>query len=151
MKICFVSSSGGHWEELMCLKEIAEKYDSFYVTERGGQAKDSKLDKMYLLSQINRKEKLFVFHFIWIFVRALFILLKEKPDVIITTGALVSFPFCRIGKWMKRKIIYIESFARVNTASKTGEMVYPFADLFIVQWEELKKVYPKAIYSGGIF
>ena len=75
---------------------------------------------------------------------------KEKPDVIITTGALLSFPFCFIGR-KKSKIIYIESFARVNNKSLTGKLIYPFADLFIVQWKSMLKYYPKAKYTGGIF
>ena len=43
-KACFIASSGGHWEELMCLKELADSYDTFFVTEEGGQAKDSNLE-----------------------------------------------------------------------------------------------------------
>ena len=48
-KVCFIASSGGHWEELMCLKSVAQKYDAFYVTEEGGQANDASanLDKIY--------------------------------------------------------------------------------------------------------
>ena len=79
------------------------------------------------------------------------IIKKEKPDVIITTGALIAFPFCVIGKIMRKKIIYIESFARVNGKSLTGKLVYPFADLFLVQWESMLDVYPKSKYVGGIF
>nr|WP_225349401.1 hypothetical protein [Limosilactobacillus reuteri] len=54
-------------------------------------------------------------------------------------------------KLMKKKVIYIESFARITTPSLTGKILYHFADLFIVQWKELLKVYPKAKYFGGIF
>ena len=53
-KACFIASSGGHWEELMCLREIADAYDTFFVTEEGGQAEDSNLKKIYTLPQINR-------------------------------------------------------------------------------------------------
>lgn len=62
-KACFIASSGGHWEELMCLKEIADEYDTLYITEEGGQAEDSNLKKIYTLPQINRHEKNFLFHF----------------------------------------------------------------------------------------
>ena len=61
-KACFIASSGGHWEELMCLKEIADAYNTIYVTEEGGQAEDSNLKKVYTLPQINRHEKNFLFH-----------------------------------------------------------------------------------------
>jgi UDP-N-acetylglucosamine:LPS N-acetylglucosamine transferase len=79
------------------------------------------------------------------------IMLREKPDFIVTTGALISFPFCIYAKLMRAKIIYIETFARVNDRSLTGRLVYPMADLFLVQWESLLELYPKAKYVGGIF
>lgn len=151
MKACFIASSGGHWEELMCLKEIAADYDSVYITEEGGQAKDSNLENIYVLPQINRHEKHFLWHFIKLFKNAGKIMHKEKPDFIITTGALITFPFCVYAKLMKTKIIYIESFARVKNKSLIGRFVYPLADLFLVQWEPLLELYPKAKYVGGIF
>ena len=135
-KACFIASSGGHWEELMCLREIADAYDTFFVTEEGGQAEDSNLKKIYTLPQINRHEKSFFWHFFKLFKSALKILKKEKPDFVITTGALIAFPFCIFAKLRGIKI---------------GKLVYPFADLFLVQWEPLLKFYPKAKYVGGIF
>lgn len=64
---------------------------------------------------------------------SLFFLLIERPDVIITTGAGASYPTCRIGKWLGKKVIYIESFAKLHNASVTGKKVYAFADEFYVQ------------------
>ncbi len=152
VKICYVSSSGGHWEELMCLNALFEKYESFFVTEQGGQSEEYALNqKLYTLKQINRHEKGFLKSFFKLFFKARRIIKDEKPDVIITTGALASYPFCLIGKIRGSKIIYIESFARVDEKSLTGKLVYPFADLFLVQWESMLKCYPKAKYVGGIF
>ncbi len=151
MKICFVSSSGGHWEELLCLKKIASENDSFFVTEKGSQADEFNEYKVYTVSQVNRCEKDFIKKFIILFSKARKIIKKEKPDVIITTGALIAFPFCLTGKLKRKKVVYIESFARVNNKSLTGRIVYPFADLFIVQWESMLEHYPKAKYTGGIF
>ena len=151
MKICFVSSSGGHWEELMCLKQLAEKNDAFFVTEAGGQAEESNLKPLYLVPQMNRKEKHFLLHFLQLMGKARGILKKEKPDVVITTGALITVPFCWLQKLRRGKVIYIESFARMHNASLSGRLVYPFVDLLLVQWEDMLKVYPKAKYVGGIF
>lgn len=151
MKICFVASSGGHWEELMCLNDIADEHEAIYITEEGGQASDFNKKPMYLLQQINRHERNFVWHFIKIIVKAWKIMKKEKPKLVITTGALIAFPFCVFAKIFGAKLIYIESFARVEDASLTGKLAYRFADLFLVQWEELVNIYPKAIYVGGIF
>lgn len=151
MKICFAASSGGHLEEISCLRPIAEKNDSFLVTEAAGQQETAWKERTYFLRQINRKEPLFVFHFIALFFRAWTILKRENPDCIISTGALMTYPFCLICKVKKKKIIYIESFARVDEKSLTGKLMEPIADLFLVQWEEMKELYPKATYAGGIF
>lgn len=79
------------------------------------------------------------------------VLKKEKPDVLISSGAAVAVPFFYLGKLMGAKTIYIEIYDRIDKATLTGRMVYPIADRFIVQWEELKKVYPKAVNLGSIF
>lgn len=79
------------------------------------------------------------------------VLKKEKPDLIISSGAAVAVPFFYIGKLMGAKLIYIEVFDRIDKPTLTGKLVYPIADKFIVQWEEAKKVYPKAINFGSIF
>lgn len=151
MELCFVASSGGHWEEIMCLKKLAGEHETFFVTEAGGQAEEANLQPMYLVPQINRKEKHFPLHFVQLIFRAIRILHREKPKVVITTGALAAVPFCWIQKLRRGKVIYIESFARVHNASLSGKLVYPFADLFLVQWEPMQEVYPKAKYVGGIF
>lgn len=82
---------------------------------------------------------------------AIKVLLKERPDLIISSGAAVAVPFFYIGKILGAKLIYIEVFDRIDKPTVTGKLVYPIADKFIVQWEEQKKVYPKAINLGSIF
>lgn len=151
MKICFVASSGGHWDELMTLEPFIKRENCIYATEDGGQARNSKLRPVYTFKQINRKEKAFILHFFAVLYKTIRILKKEKPDVIITTGALIAFPFCLFQRLRKGRVIYIESFARVSSLSLTGKLCYPLSDLFLVQWKELKKKYPRAIYTGGVF
>ena len=79
------------------------------------------------------------------------VLRKENPDIIISSGAAVAVPFFYLGKLRGAKLIYIEVFDRIDKPTMTGKMVYPIVDKFIVQWEEQKKVYPKAINLGSIF
>lgn len=150
-KICFVSSSGGHLEEISRLKDIEKKYDNFLITEKNSFSQVNFSKKQYYLPQTNRKEILFIFKFIFSFIKSFFIFIKEKPNVIISTGALSSYPMCIIGKLFKKKVIYIESFARCDKPSLTGKLLYKKADLFIVQWEEMLEFYPDAIFGGGIF
>ena len=135
----------------MCLKALSNENDAFYVTEAGGQADSCNLERLYTLPQINRHERGFVCHFLRLFFRAMKILRTERPDMVVTTGALLAFPFCLLGKMTGAKIVYVESFARVHSRSLTGRLVYPFADLFLVQWETMLKLYPKAKFVGGIF
>lgn len=79
------------------------------------------------------------------------VLRKEKPDLIISSGAAVAVPFFYLGKLFGAKTVYIEVFDRIDRPTVTGKMVYPVTDKFIVQWEEMKQVYKKAINLGSIF
>ena len=79
------------------------------------------------------------------------VLHKEKPDLIISSGAAVSVPFFYLGKLFGSKLIYIEVFDRIDKPTLSGRLVYPIVDKFIVQWEEQKEVYKKAINLGSIF
>lgn len=150
-KMCFTASLGGHLEEIARLIELGNQYDIFLVTEKGGFVELNVCKRVYYLRQINRKEILFIPKLINIFFHSFYILQKEKPEYIISTGALATFPISMLGKLMGKRVIYIESFARVDTASLTGKLMYRIADLFIVQWEDMLKIFPKAVYGGGIF
>ena len=92
MKIVFAASSGGHFEQLMMLKPLMEKYDSVLVTEKTEYSVGKQDVKTYYLKQINRKEPLFIFKLIANSWSALRIIIKEKPDVMITTGVLAIIP-----------------------------------------------------------
>ncbi len=150
-KVCLTASSGGHLEELSRLGRLRDRPDTFLVTEKGDFGEHSFCSRVYYLSQINRKELCFLPKLVKTFVQSFVILRKEKPACIVSTGALATFPICLLGKLMGKRIIYIESFARVDSASLTGKLMYRFADLFIVQWKALLELYPKAVYGGSIF
>ena len=150
-KVCCAASSGGHLEEISRLREIRDGYDCFLFTESGSFEELNFCEKVYYVKQINRKEKGFLFHFLQLWMHADTIMKKEDPDCIISTGALATFPICVIGKLRKKKVIYIESFARVDGSSMTGKLMKAVADLYIVQWRELLDAVPNAVYGGGIF
>lgn len=69
----------------------------------------------------------------------------------ITTGVLAMVPMAFWVKLTGGKLIYLESFAKVTSKTLSGKILYRIADRFYVQWEEMLKLYPKAIYKGGIY
>lgn len=151
IKLCFAASTGGHFEQILMLKPLMKKYNSILVTEKTDYQTEIDGVKMYYLLQVNRKERFYVIKMLRNLFKSLKIMLKEKPDVVITTGVLAMIPISLIAKLFRKKLIYIESFAKVNTPTETGKLLYRFADRFYVQWEPLLKTYPKAIYRGGIY
>jgi len=150
-KLCFAASSGGHYEQLMMLEPLMIKYDSFIVTEKTQYKTAIKNKKMYFMLQTNRKEKSFILRLIVNAFKSLTIIIVENPDIIITTGVLAMIPLCLLAKFFNKKLIYIESFAKVSTSTETGRLMYRFADQFYVQWEPMLEVFPNAIYLGGIY
>lgn len=149
MKICFVGSSGGHLFHLYLLKPFWENKERFWVTfdkeDARSLLKDEKLYFCYGPS--NRSLKALIINTF----RAIKILRKEKPELIISSGAAPAVPFFWLGKLMGAKTVYIEVFDRVDAPTVSGRMCYPVSDRFIVQWEEMKQVYPKAVNLGSIF
>lgn len=152
-KICFISSCGGHLMELIKLLPVAENTDFYIVTEKNLVSETLLKRKNYrhhFLLQQDRKKLTFLFVAIRNMILSLVFFLKERPDAVITTGAGVVFPTCVLAKLFSTKLIYVESFARIYSASKTGKLVYRFADYFYVQWEEMLSIYPNAIYEGSV-
>lgn len=151
MKIAFIASSGGHLEQLMMLKPLMEKYPCCVITEKTAYKASPTGQTTYYVPQVNRHEPAFLPKMLVIACKELWVFLKEWPDVVISTGALAVIPFCLIAKLFRRKLVFIESFAKVTSGNLTGRFLYRFADRFYVQWESMLEVYHKAVYRGGIY
>ena len=78
------------------------------------------------------------------------VLMKERPDLIVTTGSEIALPVCYMGKIMRKKVVFVETLTRICDLSMTGKLIYPIADLFLVQWEHLCRRHEKAKYWGKI-
>ncbi len=154
-KVMFISSTGGHLTELLELKGMFKKYDYSIVTEKTKSTKELKNTypkKVHYLIYGTKHNKIkYPFILLLNCFISLYYYIKIRPKVIITTGAHSAGPMCCIGKIFGSKIIFIETFANINTKTITGKLVYKFADLFIVQWESMLELYPKATYGGWIF
>lgn len=134
---------------------IVSKYDFYIVTEDNEISRSFEKKTGYKIYYLQQQERKNLFKFALKLIRNMYssfkYLIKERPDVIISTGAGSTIFTCILGKILRVKIVYIESFAKVDSPTKSGKLVYKFADCFYVQWEEMLEIYPNAIYKGGIY
>lgn len=154
-KVMFISSTGGHLNELLQLSPLFEKYNYTIITEKdkiNENLKEKFPNRVYYLPYGTRTHLLsYIFKYIYLCLKTVYLYFKIRPKVIVTTGTHTAGPMCYLGKIFGSKIIYIETFANTNKKTATGRLIYPIADLFIVQWEEMLKLYPKAKLGGSIF
>ena len=154
-RVIFISSTGGHFSELMMLKPIFDKYDYHLITEKTQSTislKEVYKEKMHYLVFGTRHHKIkYFFKVTYNTIKSLGLFIKIRPHAVVTTGTHTAMPMCIIAKLLGAKVIFIETFANVYTPTGSGKFIYKFADRFIVQWEEMLDVYPNAKYLGGIF
>ena len=154
-KVLFISSTGGHLSELLQLEPLFEKYDYHIITEHdkaNEKLKEKYGDKLDFLPYRTRAKIFsYIFKYFYLCIKTIYYYIKIRPKVIVTTGTHTAGPMCCIGKIFGSKIIYIETFANINKKTVTGRLIYHIADLFIVQWEEMLELYPKAVLGGSIY
>jgi len=130
------------------LAPVYEKYDHFYFTFSGGVAEEMKRNaRVRTIPNVVRQNPAS-----WIVgaILSAYIAIVEKPDIVISTGAGIVVFFCMFAKLLGAKLIFIESMARVVRPTLTARFLYPFSDLFIVQWPGLLKFFSKAKYLGRV-
>ena len=155
-RVMFISSTGGHLSELLQLENLFSDYDYSLVTENtkvNKKLKEKYKNVSFLIygtkdHKFSYPFKLFCNCFI-----SFYYYLKYHPDYIVTTGAHTAGPMCCLGRIFGSKVIYIETFANINTKTITGTLFYRFgiANLFLVQWSPMLKLYPKATLGGWIY
>lgn len=151
--VMFISSVGGHLTQLLELKQIFNDYNYTLVTEKTSVTE--KLKEKYNVDYLLYGSRKYIIKYIFIAItnciKSIYMFEKYSPDVIVTTGTHTAVPMCYIGWFVGKKVIYIESFAKSTSPTLTGRIVYPIATTFVVQWDSMKKFYPKAEYWGGIY
>jgi len=145
-KICLVCSSRGHLFSMYLLREVWEPYDRIWVTH-------NTLDVQYFLEGEMRYTAYWpterhVPNMIRNFFLAWRILRKERPGMVISTGAGIGVPFIYAAKLLGIKTLYIEAWTRVQALSLTARLVYPVIDHLYVQYPELAEKYRKAHFKG---
>lgn len=151
MKICAGASAGGHMNQLLRLLDYAYLWPlqpSFYITtldELVSRLKEK--GPVHVIGECNRHHPL---RALQTFFRCFRIAMKERPDVVITTGSMPLALFCLIAKVLGARIVWIDSVANIEQYSMSGRLVRNFADLFLTQWPELAENDDKAEYAGSI-
>ena len=148
LKIGIAASAGGHLSQMLKLSECWKGYETFSITTTEVvREKLQNFGPVYTVGECNRQHPILVFK---VLLECIRIILKERPDIIISTGAAVGCIACFLGKFIGAKIIWIDSITNVEKLSLSGRMVRFIADLFFVQWPELARKYSNIEYIGAV-
>lgn len=150
IKICIPTSSGGHLTHMRMLMPVLDQAaDRFWVTFDKEDANTALAgERVYhCYFPTNRNIRNTVRNTLL----AIRVLRRERPDLILSSGAAVAVPFFLVGKLLGAKTVYVEVFDRVDAPTLTGRLVRRVTDLFVVQWPEMESVYPGSVCLGPIF
>ncbi|WP_016778718.1 PssD/Cps14F family polysaccharide biosynthesis glycosyltransferase [Anaerophaga thermohalophila] len=150
-KVLFVSSAGGHLEQLLQFEPLFSKYEYLIATEKVAYNLDlkEKFNVAFLKKREGGRGIRFWLDFFRNSIEAFFLIMKFRPDIVISTGSYIAIPFFFFGKIFQARTIFLLSYARVKSHAKSADIAYFFSDVFIVQWDSAKDLYKKAIYLGG--
>jgi len=155
IKILAILGKGGHTTQMLrLLGEMPRDYEYSYVVCYEDPISDKKIDgtvyKVNMPSREGDSTLMKIIRTLRTIFQAATALIKDNPHVVISAGPGVGVIFSYIGKFLGKKVVFIESWARVYSKSDSGKLVYPIADLFFVQWKEMERIYPNAIYAGRL-
>lgn len=145
VRILAIASGGGHWVQLLRIRTAWAGCDTAYATthpdyagEIRGDAGDSaaRPARFYVFPDANRWQKLRLLCQLLVIAR---ILIKERPDVVISTGASAGYFALRLAKHLGRRTVWVDSIANAEELSLTGRKVAPYADLWLTQWPHLAR------------
>jgi len=146
MKIGVVSSCGGHLTEVRALAPAYARYEHFYVLNDRALLPPDMAGKTYFISHSERDWKFFVN--MW---EAYRILHRERPDLLLSTGAGPAVPFALIGRLLFGcRIVFVETITRIDRPSLTGRLMYRLAHDFFYQWPTLARFFPRGVYGGPL-
>lgn len=148
MRIGLVASSGGHFTQLNKVVSSWDACSTFWVTTTHVVGRSlGEAGRVYVVGECNRQH---LFRVIRVLFRCIYIVLRERPDVVISSGAAVGCLMCYLGKLTGAKLVWLDSITNVERVSLSGRMVRHIADLFLVQWPELAEKYPNVEYVGAV-
>ncbi|MDX7952584.1 hypothetical protein P7D22_15545 [Lichenihabitans sp. Uapishka_5] len=132
LKVLAVGSGGGHWTQLMRLLPALEQHDTALVSTMDQGVKG----RFYRVLDANQREK---WAMLKMMAQILLVVLRERPHVVISTGAAPGYMALRFGRLFGARTIWVDSFANVDQLSMAGRLAGPHADLWLTQWAHLAK------------
>lgn len=149
MKVALVCSSGGHLTQLHQLKPWWQKHERFWVTFKLPDSESLLADEDVTWAHYPTTRNVRnTIRNLWLAMR---VLPRRRPDVVVSDGAGVAFPFFLVARLLRIKTVYVEVYDRIDSPTLTGRMCRPLTSLFLVQWEEQKRFYPRAELIGRLF
>ncbi|MGB0958214.1 MAG: UDP-N-acetylglucosamine--LPS N-acetylglucosamine transferase [Litorivicinus sp.] len=136
MKVLLVSSCGGHWVEMMRTRPAFEGHQLFYASTDASYAEHNPERPFYTIPEASRWSKP---RLVWQALVCFVVILRVRPDVLLTTGASVGFFSLVFAKWLGAKTIWLDSIANATELSMSGQKAGRHADLFLTQWPELER------------
>jgi UDP-N-acetylglucosamine:LPS N-acetylglucosamine transferase len=146
MKICIVSSCGGHLTEVRQVRPAYEPYDHFYVLNKRITVPEDMAAKTVYFIRHSERDLLFFTNLL----EAWRILRSERPHVILSTGAGPAVPFAVVGRLLGVKVLFIETLARIHAPSLTGRLMYRLSNRFFYQFETLASFFPRGECGGPL-
>jgi Oligosaccharide biosynthesis protein Alg14 like. len=145
-KVLMIASAGGHWQQLMLLRDAVEGQDAQYATTLPGLAEQWQIEGAHLIPDCNRNSWLAVLHST---AMIMLMLLRVRPAVIVTTGALPGFLALVLGRKLGAKTVWIDSVANAEEMSLAGLKAKKYADLWLSQWPNVAQA-SGAEFAGSV-
>ncbi len=135
-KVLAISSGGGHWVELLRLRPALEGHDVVYATVSELYRDQVAGAPLRVIPDVTRWDRVGL---VRTAVAVLAVVVRERPDVVISTGALPGFLGIVLGKLVGARTVWVDSMANVEELSMSGKKVGRYADLWLTQWPELAR------------
>jgi hypothetical protein len=148
VKVALVCSSGGHLAQLHRLRPWWSGHQRVWVTFDTPDAVALLADEPVVWAHHPTTRNLP--NALRNLALAFRVLRRERPDVVVSDGAGVAFPFFLAAKLVRAKTVYLEVYDRIDSRTLTGRLCEPITDLFCVQWEEQRRLYPRAKLIGPL-
>lgn len=135
-RVLAVASRGGHWIQLMRLRPAFDGADVAFLSTGPGEARDVPGHRFHNAVDANRSTK---FKLVIQLAQVAWVVLRERPGVVVSTGATVGFFACRLGKLLGARVVWVDSIANAEELSASGRRAGGFADLWLTQWPDLAR------------